>query len=386
MVELSPGMDSGLPERFVSEELRTSIMEAVWKLEAWLESQRQPGGYGGPVVHWWADCLDYTGPGLDWRYEGIICGYLNLYSWSMEPKWLAKACRAGDDLVAGQLPSGNYRNSQFELNPGMGGTPHEAACDAALLQLALALKAEGNERWSIYANSAMRNLQDFYIERLWDNTNQCFSDQAGVASFVPNKAATLVEALLLAAQLTAESKWSEQYARLTLNKITRYQVVGGELDGAIYQNSLGGRIIERFFPFYIARCLPALLQGYQVFQEEAYRTAACRAANFIIKTRYPDGSFPQVLYRRGRVNRYPQWVAGAGDILRCLALAAEWAPFDPAPTLAWLLGQQKPDGSLPTAVGFGNTSIVRQKPDARDELGVCGWVDKTFRYLTTLVG
>ena len=39
------------------------------------------------------------------------------------------ACRAGDDLVQGQLTSGNYRNSCFELNPYTGGTPHVAIID-----------------------------------------------------------------------------------------------------------------------------------------------------------------------------------------------------------------------------------------------------------------
>ncbi len=34
-------------------------------------------GYGGPVVHWWNHSLAYQGAGLDWRYEGIIDGYLS---------------------------------------------------------------------------------------------------------------------------------------------------------------------------------------------------------------------------------------------------------------------------------------------------------------------
>jgi hypothetical protein len=119
------------------------LFETILKIDAWLESMRQPGGYGGPVVHWWEDCLAYTGPGLDWRYEGIIHGYLNLWQATGEGLWLDKATRAGDDLVNGQLPSGNYRNSCFELNPNTGGTPHEAAADLGLLCLAAVLKEGG---------------------------------------------------------------------------------------------------------------------------------------------------------------------------------------------------------------------------------------------------
>src|SRR5690554_1264599 len=101
----------------------------VARLEAWLETMRGPGGYTGPVAHWWQNCLFYTGPGLDWRYEGIITGYLTLYERTGETRWLSKACRAGDDVLDGQLPSGHFAGSCFELNPYTAGTPHEAACD-----------------------------------------------------------------------------------------------------------------------------------------------------------------------------------------------------------------------------------------------------------------
>jgi hypothetical protein len=34
---------------------------------------------------------------------------------------------------------------------------------------------------------------------------------------------------------------------------------------------------------------------------------------FVLRWRYEDGSFPQVVYSSGRVNRYPQWIAAVGD-------------------------------------------------------------------------
>ncbi|MCK4726399.1 MAG: hypothetical protein KAT29_11370, partial [Anaerolineales bacterium] len=145
------------------------IREVVYGIEQWLDSMRVPGGYSGPVVHWWDDSLVYQGPGLDWRYEGIILGYLNLWVKTGDHRWLLKAQRAGDDLIAGQLPSGNFRNSRFELNPGTGGTPHEAACDLALLRLARALRDIGDDSWGIYKESACWNIQDFYLKCMWSS-------------------------------------------------------------------------------------------------------------------------------------------------------------------------------------------------------------------------
>ena len=370
-----------------------TVAAAVAGLDAWFDTMRQPGGYGGPVVHWWRDCLDYTGPGLDWRYEGIIIGYLNLWAATGEDRWLTKARRAGDDLVAGQLPSGNFRNSEFELNPGTGGTPHEAACDLALLRLAGVLRETGDAGWEVTTRAAERNLREFYVGRLWDEAARSFRDAADVPSFVPNKAATLAEALFALARVTGERVWAERYALPALDAVLAHQVAGGELDGAIYQNSFGPRRVAQFFPFYVARCIPGLLEGLAWSGDERYADGVRRAAGFVLRTRTDDGSFPQVIYPGGRINRYPQWVAGAADILRALDLARRvGVAFDAQPTLRWLLAGRRPDGAFRTAVGFGRATGCgrqggrRRAADPRDDLGVCGWSDKAFRYLATLAG
>src|SRR5262249_44725907 len=88
-----------------------AVNRAVARLDAWLETMRVPGGYGGPVAHWWQQSLIYVGPGLDWRYEGIIAGYCQLCECTSDERWLAKARRAGDDLMAGQLPNGHFAAS-----------------------------------------------------------------------------------------------------------------------------------------------------------------------------------------------------------------------------------------------------------------------------------
>lgn len=359
--------------------------QAAAGLDAWLDGMRQPGGYGGPVVHWWRDCLDFAGPGLDWRYEGIIIGYLNLWSATEDGRWLAKARRAGDDLVAGQLPSANYRNSQFEINPATAGTPHEAACSLALLRLAECLRRLGLPDWESYYRTAERNLQAFWIGRLWDPQARALRDDPCVASFVPNKAATAAEALFALARLTGRDEYADRYALPTLDAILRHQVQDGALDGAIHQNSFGPRKVFKFFPFYIARCIPGLVEGYRWSGDERLADSARRAAAFVARTRYDDGSFPQVIYPQGHVNRYPQWAAATGDILRALDVARSIGfEFDPGPTRTWLLAGRLPAGDIRTAHGFGSQISQRDPgplPEFRDLLPVCGWVDKAFRYL-----
>jgi hypothetical protein len=146
------------------------VARVVLGLDRWFDAMRvtwPTPGYGGPVVHWWNHCLVYRGAGLDWRYEGIVDGYLTLWRRTGDRRWLAKATRAGNDLVEGQLANGCFRNSMFELNPGDGGTPHEAAADVALLLLAQATRTDNDMGSNHFLAAAQRNLRLHFMGRLW---------------------------------------------------------------------------------------------------------------------------------------------------------------------------------------------------------------------------
>jgi hypothetical protein len=90
-----------------------------------------------------------------------------------------------------------------------------------------------------------------------------------------------------------------------------------------------------------------------------------------------------VLYPKKRRNRYPQWIAGVGDMLRTLGLLHSYGfAFDENPSLRWLLDGFQPVGGVRTARGFGRVTPVEKPDDPRDALSICGWADKAFRYLT----
>jgi hypothetical protein len=115
---------------------------------------------------------------------------------------------------------------------------------------------------------------------------------------------------------------------------------------------------------------------------------AVAAFDFIV--RQIDGSslLPQVIYPRG-LNRYPQWVAPLGDVLRAGDLLAGHIPaFDVHTMERVLLEGQLASGGIVTGRHFG--AQVRQRvtgriSDFRDCIPVTGWCDKAFRYLVTRV-
>ncbi|MBE2234081.1 MAG: hypothetical protein IAE85_11350 [Anaerolinea sp.] len=366
-----------------------SDAQRIANLDAWLETMRGPDGYGGPVVHWWQHCLSYTGAGLDWRYEGIISGYLALWRRTGQAVWLEKARRAGDDLLRGQLPSGNYRHSNFEQNPYSGGTPHEAAADLGLLRLAGALREASQGDWEAYERAAEANLRCYAIERLWDDEAGAFRDSPDVPSLVPNKACTLAEALFAWAELRGADEPIERYALPTLHAVVSLQVQdAGRLAGAIPQNTLRGTVVEAYFPYYIARCIPALLRAHQLTGEARWLDAATAAGEFILR-HIEDDALPQVLYPRG-MNRYPQWRAALGDILRALELLQPYGLTAHIDGLAATLrGACLPSGGVATARGFAAQISQHRdpaaQPDFRDPLPAAGWVDKAFAWLAGLV-
>ncbi len=371
----------------------SSIDHAAARLDAWLETTRGPGGlqgYGGPVAHWWQQSLLYTGPGCDWRYEGILFGYLALWERTGEQCWLGKARRAGEDLLRAQLPDGHYPFSAFEINPASGGTPHEAAADLGLLALAKTLRGQGEEGWEAFADAAKRNLRAYYVEKLWDGEAHSFRDHPEVPSFVPNKAATAVEAFILWSELSGEEHWMTHYGLPNLERILAHQVrKPGRLYGAIAQNSFGRRIVEKYMPFYIARCIPALVRGWELSQEARYLEGALDAMGFIVRQIQADGSLPAALYPRRQVNRFPTWVAALGDVLRAGDLLRPYGFTGDLSLLEnRLLGGQDASGGIQTAAGFSAQTGGRpgDLPDARDLLHVSGWCDKAFRYLAGKTG
>lgn len=389
-LHVQPRDDQTPPIRSQATGDRSAVSRAAAGLDAWLDTMRGPGGYGGPVAHWWQQSLLYTGPGLDWRYEGIIHGYLRLWERTGLERWLNKAQRAGDDLVRGQRPDGHYRASAFEINPATAGTPHEATCNAALLRLAQALRNAGHPAWEPYADAAERNLRAFYLDQLWDEATQSFRDDPARPSFVPNKAASACEALFALADLRQDAAWVERYAIPTLHQIITHQHRDGSpLDGAIVQNSFGPRRVEKYFPIYIARCVPALLDGYHWTTNELFLDSALRAMRFIARWIAPDGSLPTVVYPNQRVSRHPSWVAPLGDVLRAADLLRPYGfDHDLSAVHERLLAGQDTSGGIQTATGFAGQASGRSTdlPDVRDLLHVTGWVDKAFRYLTAHAG
>lgn len=342
--------------------------QVVANLDAWLATMRQTGGYGGPVPHWWESCFRYAGPGMDWRYEGILAGYSTLYRRTGAAHWQHRLALAAGDVLAAQRPDGSLAASRFEANPGSLGTPHEAAAAAGLLA---AHRVWPHPAWV----AAAGRILDNQVVQLWDPATQGFNDRPHQFGRVPNKLATLAEACLLYAAGTGDARYLA-YAAAALADVLRLQVnaLGRPESGAVHQQAAAGGGDRRFFPFYNARIVPGLLLAAEMLGGDRYRTAAQRIGEFLSRVQNPDGSYPQVLYAGGARAEGPRWIAGAAEVLRAQTLLGRTVP---AVVQHRLLAGQLPTGGFRTGEGFSGASGV----DFRDVTPAVGWNDKVLRWL-----
>ncbi|MEP7287856.1 MAG: hypothetical protein ABI947_19035 [Chloroflexota bacterium] len=356
---------------------------AVLALDQWLESMRGPSGYTGPISHWWDSSLIYTGAMLDWRYEGILCGYLNLYHATSNAIWLRRAQQAGDDLIAGQQTDGHFWNSSFEFGPAIGGTPHEAAATIGLLELASVLRAEKLAEWQRYFAAAEQTIRQVLIGRLW--TGRGFREQPDDDCLVANKNATTLEALLLYEALSGESM--QLYITAAAQVVLSCQVAEGSRAGATVHAGTHQHALT--FGIYTARCVSAIARLIGRQPLPMYAAFIQKAVRYLSTLVQADGTLLGH-YKSGPLIGAPRWISPSGDLLRAFLLAQPYATFDQtliAKLVSILVNAQYPGGGIPTANGFarlGRLKFRETLPEFRDVLPVVGWCDKAFRALTML--
>ena len=359
-------------------------LTVVSKLDAWLESMRGPDGYTGPVSHWWESSFLYTGPLYDWRYEGIIDGYRELYLRTKDSLYLERALLAAADLEPQLTADGRFLNSSFQFGPVRGGTPHEAALDVALLKLAQTLRAESLGGDARLLELASCNIERYWLGTLWNGVG--FKDQPYNPVLVPNKHGTMLEALLAYASLTGKNV--ETYVRACVKVITEAQVKVGTQAGGVVHLGIGRSKLA--IPIYTSRAMNGLLAYHDATGDERVRETVVLAARFVTRL-FGSRGVAWGVYGNGQHCYNPQMIAGAGDVLRFLSRAHARGFVDAADSTAQLsaliMAQQQPSGALPTAHGFVRKGRLGEtaRSEFRDVLPVVGWVDKSFRALSALV-
>ncbi len=337
----------------------------VGKLITWLESMKGSYGYYGPISHYWEHSLLYTGPQIDWRYEGIITGYLALYQGTGDGRYLRLAKEAGDFILHAQLPNGCYLNSSFQHGALEGNTPHEAAVDCALLYLAQTLRKEKKE-YRPYVHAALRNIKEHYIGRLW--TGKGFADTVYNPVLVANKNATAAEALhLVSSFVRIHPRYQERAIEVALhNQVTRGPTLGATIHKGTPEHLRIG--------IYTARCASALAR----IDSERYQPFIDNAWEFLRQLVGTKGTLFG-MQKDGKIVKEPHWIAPSAEYLGSI----DYAKFHGSRAIKARVYDLLANGQLASG-GIRTAHTLHGIQRFTDILPVAGWNDKALRYLAPL--
>ena len=140
--------------------------------------------------------------------------------------------------------------------------------------------------------TARHNLESYWIEQLWHESTATLWDDPGLPSFVPNKAATFVDAILILAKKSANDDLVERFVLPTVKNILDMQVADPTVPwtGPSLKTDLATPSSKRTFR-YIARCIPPLLAASGLTGDPQERSGALRAVRFLSGCMIRTGAF-----------------------------------------------------------------------------------------------
>jgi len=353
------------------------------RLEAWFETMRGDGGYYGPVVGLRGVSMTWCGPGHDWRWAGMLDGWIALHRRTGNPLYLKRIEQALHDLQQVQLSNGTFRNSYFENNPFEGGMPYEPATIAAVLRAGRYLRDQGC-RWPDGTAAMLeRFVEQRLIRELWNKVLRTFNNwlQSDFEFYSPPAVASIVEVLCDYGELTGTTDRLTPYISGAGESLLKSQINAGPMTGAMPVSNREGASAS---PYLAARCLPALACLRQRSGDSRFAAAGDALAGFVLRSMLPDGGIPFMVFANRPACVAPVFVGATAGALVELDRAQRLDADVAHAQLQWLLERQTASGAFDTAVGLGSGALHARRPDWRDVLPVCGWADKVYALLAGL--
>lgn len=331
-----------------------------------------------------------------WAQSPIINGYLNIFRKSCDRRWLKKAEVAADLLIR-RLDSttGKYRYAGWE-NDKSTTLAHCALADCALLNMSAVMREMGERSKSTkYMKATKVNIDRYLIAILWNPKMQTFrfGDLDPYSPFeeryIANMNSIAIEALVKLSRLTGDRRYLKQYAIPAGRWLLTQQVKteGIENGGICYSHNEPRVLIA----IYTALALRGLDDLYLETGDNAYIEMMKKASKHLIALRDPETKLFYHGVFNGEILRYPQFVAGAGIILKALndTMRASDNRYDLNTTIEAVLKKQLPIGGFSNFVGYNTPQNGRKKGMGylvwEDIIPVVGWNGYLFEFLSEIL-
>ena len=391
------------------------IADSLGELIGWLETWRdERGAYNGFVVHRTETKRMRRTHDTAWTQAAIIRGYGNLYRKSREPRW-GQAMTLAADLLA----------SRYDPQTGLiSHTGHEDERFRSLVSCALGVCAlmsiadlVSEERRENYIHLAADHARRYWLDVLWVESEGAFkfaepdywSPQED--RFVVNFNTMAAEALLAIHQATGECEFRERALRVgewLLERWNYSQEVNTKIlegrttvandpcspwmapGGFSYQFTSSQREPDNYIILYTGLSLRGFWALYRATKNDCFAEIICAQSQYILAMRDPETRLFYHTARHGKIERYPQFIAGAGMILlglhEVMPLIGQRAM--PEDTVMSILSRAHDNGSYPGFVGKNQMAIPSRYGGGvvwEDVAASMNWNAQWFEYLTRLI-
>jgi hypothetical protein len=380
-------------------------------LESWCDDQ---GAYNGFVVHRTEAKRMGQVHDTAWSQSAMIRGYGNLYRKSGEERWRSAITQAADLLASRYDPeTGRMRHTGHE-DERFQSLVSCALGVCALLSIAdLADKPRKQKYIALCADHARR----YWINVLWVDSEGAFKFSEvdfyspGENRYVVNFNAMAAAALLAIHAATGDnifrdyalkvgdwlqSRWSETQS--ANDKLLRdKKTLADDPDscwmppgGFSYQFTDSNRTPDNYVTLYNGLTLRGLRALYSATEDARYAEMIKGHAAFLLAMRDPQTRLFYHTTANGKIEKNPQFIAGAGMLLVGLHDVRELIGEKAIPedTVAAILRKSHPNGSIPGFIGKNDTGHFRRDTGGQvweDVAASVNWNAQLFEYLTRLV-
>jgi len=391
------------------------ITDAAGKLIGWLETWRDSdGAYNGFVVHRTETKRMGNVHDTAWSQSAVVHGYGNLYRNSRESRWYDSMVMAADLLASryddetGRWCHTGHEDERFQSL---------VSCALAVCALLSVLDLVDEQRKRRYTEITEGHARRYWFDVLWVEQEGAFKFtevdfySPNEDRFVVNFNTMAVEALIAIYNATGKkeflnrsltigewllSRWSENLAvneEFLQDKKTVQDNVGSEWmapGGFSYQFTTHCRVPENYVTLYAGLSLRGIWALYNITGDDRYAELIRAQSGYILAMREPQTRLFYHTARRGRIEKNPQFIAGAGmtmlglhDVKSLLGDAA--IPMD---TVRSIVSRQHANGAFPNFIGKNDTGYARRESGGvvwEDVVASVNWNAQLFEYLSRLV-
>ena len=392
-----------------------AVIDALGSLIGWLESWcNEEGAYNGFVVHRTEGKRMGRVHDTAWTQSAMIRGYGNLYRKNREVRW-GKAMRQAADLFAsrydphtGRIRHTGHEDDRFEslVSCALG------VC--ALLSISDLVDDTRRER---YIRIAADHARRYWLDVLWVEDEGAFkfseTDFYSLSEdrFVVNFNTMAAEALLGLYDVTGDEAFRDKALRIGQWLIRRWnytQAVTAELlasrttvaddpasdwmahGGFSYQFTPSQQEPDNYVTLYIGLSLRGFYALHRTTKDDRFADIIRAQSKYLLAMRDPETCLFYHTTKQGRIDKNPQFVAGAGMTLVGLhevepLLGDQAIPED---TIRSILGRVYDNGAYPGFVGKNDKDLRWRDRGGgvwEDVAASMNWNAQWFEYLTRLV-